>query len=943
MADPREGAPTGGPPDAEAKEALQPTADNPTRQQQPAESQQARQDEQQKQQQEQQEEQQQGQQQEQQQKQQGEQKEEKQEQQQQEQQQQKQQEQQQQEQQEQQQEEASDPQGTDSDMGPRASLGSRALSRSRGSSSVRVAVSGSGRLRFMSRGDSIASMIAAAGNSPSPHEQQQQQQQQRIGSSERLAHLISGSLSSVSCSNVAVAAGQEELADLFWNVADSGGAGTQLDGMRRRRTQFKLAEDGEGADSEGHASCSSSALPTANTQRPLGQRETDSSSSSSNSSSSSSSSSRLRWKTNGHECFVFLRPLQIPEALADDLREAASSFRSRTSGSGDWTLRRRRSMRFASRRRSSRPVTNAALQLLERMQQKFLPDIYEELQDRVRLRQQKRRQQQQQQQQQQRQQQQQEVWGEEEVYEVAGLPTAAQPAAKAFEESQPMEAAGSEALLMEVSFAPLDLDLAFQRFTGAKCLLGEGLDDDLRQLYRPPKADTTRLLEAGERKESPRSRLARLRVEVPDAIKFVEELREHAENEKASEQEAAASASGAAYILSLSQTLSSELLSRRPVNSFGVAFGEAQADAAAPSAAAAAAAAARAAAVLSSGAAAGLSTAVRERVAADVELQQALFTGGQQQQQQLSLLDQEETGGLVAPLFCPSSCVEMEQLARDPLPIAASQQQFNLLPFVSSFCCGLPQEQLVHSVQQPQQQHAGGAVEGLEVLDAAQLAGAGRAAAARRLLQLESRLNRLERVCLAESAAEGTPEPEVRALLRQRAEDPQAPSLAELASRLDNLLALASDPTPLSLLASRLSVVRCCMDEQQQQQQQQQEHHRQQQRQRWEDDRGALEDNEFSEFLPENIVLSLHRKLMPCKGIAEGLPRTTEALNRAKTSYAGVVSLVEAMTALGAQQQTLKEKVVSLHSIASSVSAASTALRRAEETRTASGLKRIQP
>ncbi|KAL8272947.1 hypothetical protein Esti_003115 [Eimeria stiedai] len=454
------------------------------------------------------------------------------------------------------------------------------------------------------------------------------------------------------------------------------------------------------------------------------------------------------------------------------------------------------------------------------MQQRFLPDIYEELQDRVRLRQQKGKQ---------LQQQQQEAWGEEEVFEVAGLPAAVQPAAKPLEELPPMEA-GSEALLMEVSFAPLDLDVAFQRFAGAKCLLGEGLDDDLRQLYRQPKVDTTRLLEAGGKKESPRSRLARLRAEVPDAIRFIEELCDHAEKEKAFEEESVASASGAAYVLSLSQTLSK--------------------------------------------AAAGLSTAVRERVAADVELQQVLFTGGQQQQQQLSLLGQEETGGLVAPLFCPSSCVEMDQLARD-------------VRVWLGFRVFVPLQ------------------------DAAQLAGAGRAEAARRLLQLESRLNRLERVCLAATAAEGTQEQEVCALAQQWAADPQAPSLAELASRLDNLLTLAADPTPLSLLASHLSVVRCCLDEQEQQQHQQ-EHHKQQQRLRWEDERGALEDNEFSEFLPENIVLSLHRKLMPCKGIAEGLPRTTEALNRAKTSYAEVVSLVEAMTALGTQQQTLKEKQLQL-------------------------------
>lgn len=63
-------------------------------------------------------------------------------------------------------------------------------------------------------------------------------------------------------------------------------------------------------------------------------------------------------------------------------------------------------------------------------------------------------------------------------------------------------------------------------------------------------------------------------------------------------------------------------------------------------------------------AAEGLETSVKETVAADMTLQQALLGGGQQQQQQLSLLGQEEAGAIIAPLYCPQSCVDMETLAR---------------------------------------------------------------------------------------------------------------------------------------------------------------------------------------------------------------------------------------------------------------------------------------
>ncbi|KAL8425516.1 hypothetical protein ACSSS7_008375 [Eimeria intestinalis] len=293
MADSRGGAPTGGPPASDAKDELRPGEDrgiHPTeaaeQQQQaatqraqheaPQQQQQHQQQQQSTQQQVQAEEQRKEQQGEQHHKQQGEQEEDQQEDMQHEQQQREQQElqerqQQQQEDQEQQQPQrqqqtaamtAGDHQGTDSDMGTRPSeIGSRKLRRrNRRSSSVRVAVSGSGRLRFVSRGDSIASVLAAVGGSMSQQQQQQQQEQQQqrgMSSSERLARLISGpdglsALSSVSCSNVAVASGQEDLAELFWNAADNTGAERQLEGMRRRRTQFRLAGD-EGEDSEADA------------------------------------------------------------------------------------------------------------------------------------------------------------------------------------------------------------------------------------------------------------------------------------------------------------------------------------------------------------------------------------------------------------------------------------------------------------------------------------------------------------------------------------------------------------------------------------------------------------------------------------------------------------------------------------------------------------------
>ncbi|KAL8424675.1 hypothetical protein Efla_006460 [Eimeria flavescens] len=113
------------------------------------------------------------------------------------------------------------------------------------SPSVLVAVSGSGRLRLMARGDRAASLPAAGGDSP----HQQQQQQQRRSSSERLTHVLSGSvsLSSLSSvSNVSVAPGQEELADLFWNVADNRGTAGPLAGMRGRKSHFLLAGEEEG-------------------------------------------------------------------------------------------------------------------------------------------------------------------------------------------------------------------------------------------------------------------------------------------------------------------------------------------------------------------------------------------------------------------------------------------------------------------------------------------------------------------------------------------------------------------------------------------------------------------------------------------------------------------------------------------------------------------------
>ena len=68
--------------------------------------------------------------------------------------------------------------------------------------------------------------------------------------------------------------------------------------------------------------------------------------------------------------------------------------------------------------------------------------------------------------------------------------------------------------------------------------------------------------------------------------------------------------------------------------------------------------------LFSSEASQGLGSRVREGVAADPALQQALFME-QQEQEQLSPLTQEEPSGIIAPLYCPDNCVEMTQLARD--------------------------------------------------------------------------------------------------------------------------------------------------------------------------------------------------------------------------------------------------------------------------------------
>lgn len=114
-----------------------------------------------------------------------------------------------------------------------------------------------------------------------------------------------------------------------------------------------------------------------------------------------------------------------------------------------------------------------------------------------------------------------------------------------------------------------------------------------------------------------------------------------------------------------------------------------------------------------------------------------------------------------------------------------------------------------------------------------------------------------------------------------------AVAASELASRLHSLLSLVVDPAPLSLLASRLSVLRCCLEEQQQQQQQEQQQ-QQRQQQRWEEERGAVEEDEFSEFLPEKIVLSLHKNLMPCNAVADGVDKIAEGLSHAKDRFADV-------------------------------------------------------
>ena len=54
-----------------------------------------------------------------------------------------------------------------------------------------------------------------------------------------------------------------------------------------------------------------------------------------------------------------------------------------------------------------------------------------------------------------------------------------------------------------------------------------------------------------------------------------------------------------------------------------------------------------------------------EGVAADAALQRVLFKQQPQQQtEEASYLEASDTGGLLAPLYCPSSCIEMDALVR---------------------------------------------------------------------------------------------------------------------------------------------------------------------------------------------------------------------------------------------------------------------------------------
>ena len=115
-----------------------------------------------------------------------------------------------------------------------------------------------------------------------------------------------------------------------------------------------------------------------------------------------------------------------------------------------------------------------------------------------------------------------------------------------------------------------------------------------------------------------------------------------------------------------------------------------------------------------------------------------------------------------------------------------------------------------------------------------------------------------------------------------------AAAAAELASRLHCLLSLAADPSPLSELSARLSVVGCCLAEQEEQQHEQQQQQQQRQQQRWEQERGLLGEEDLIEFSPEQIALSLHQKLLPCKHLVDKLPEVRVALSQAKDRFADV-------------------------------------------------------
>ncbi|CDJ37221.1 hypothetical protein, conserved [Eimeria tenella] len=713
-------------------------------------------------------------------------------------------------------------------LGARAEASSSRSSSSSSTTPFGVVVAGSGRLRLMQREDSLSAQAsaaaaavaaaAAAGAAHSPRRPQQQQQQQQGDGAEsvrssnpspRLSASLFGHSASLSVAEVAVAPGQEGLAEIFWKPDEGDFLDSQLSGFGRRRAQFALSGSQEESLSN-----------------------------------------------------------EMPEALVHDIREAAGTLhRPPAPGHQDWQFKRRQSFRRVLRPRGGNHLASETLDALAGMNRTFLGDIYEELQEQVSKRREQQQQQQEQQQQQQQQQEQRQA-SEPEVYEIPGMPPAPQPSRGAGYDAGTIDA-GSEALLMEVSFEAPDLDLAFERFAGAQLSLDQRQDDDLRQLQGPPKFDRMHTRGPTEKKESPRSRLARLRLEVPQAVELLESLCAHADESRKRQQQHGDSSSGAAYVLSLNEALAE-------------AAHEAE-------------------------------TTVREGVAADTALQQVLFKQQQPQQQQQqqqqqdmsqpSLLNPTDTGGLLAPLYCPTSCVEMDTLAREA------------------------QEHLQVPVQQ--QQKGGGSGSAIEVLDAVPLTAAAQGAAARRLLLLEERLKRLEQACLPAAAANRTEEPEVLRLATQWEADSEAPTLAELASRLHQLLSLAADPSPLSQLSARLSVVRCCLDEQEQQQEQQEQQQRQQQR--WQEERGTFDEEDFSEFLPEKIVLSLHQQLAPCKTLADNLPQVTQALSQAKVRFASIVSLLEAMSSQAAQQKTLQEKLTSLQSIAAALSGASAAQREAEK------------